>query len=110
MKKLVALLTVVALLLTLTASFAIAEGTGFGLGTMFVYTENGKGLNVRSSPETGENIIGSLPYGASVDVTGFDGSWARISYSGGTAWVQSRFLQWYAPGPKPYYENSRANM
>lgn len=101
MKKLVALLTAVALLLTVMASFASAEGTGFGLGTMFVYTENGKGLNVRSSPETGENIIGSLPYGASVDVTGFDGSWARISYSGGTAWVQSRFLQWYAPGPKP---------
>ena len=101
MKKLVALLTAVALLLTVMASFASAEGTGFGLGTMFVYTENGKGLNVRSSPETGENIIGSLPYGASVDVTGFEGSWARIAYLGGPAWVQSRFLQWYAPGPRP---------
>jgi len=101
MKKLVALLTAVALLLTVTASFAAAEGTGFGLGTMYVYTANGKTLNVRSSPDTGDNIIGQLAYGAAVDVVGFNGNWARITYSGGTAWVQSRFLQWYAPGPKP---------
>ena len=101
MKKLISILAALALLLTMTASFASAEGRGLGLGTMFVYTENGKTLNVRSSPETGDNIIGSLKYGAQVNVTGFEGSWARISYQGGSAWVQSRFLQWYAPGPKP---------
>jgi uncharacterized protein YgiM (DUF1202 family) len=100
MKKMVALLTALALVLTMTVSFASAEG-GLGLGTMFVYTENGKTLNVRSTPETGDNIIGQLPYGAEVNVTHFEGSWARITYLGGTAWVQSRFLQWYAPGPKP---------
>jgi len=101
MKKLISILAAVVLLLTMTVSFASAEGGSLGLGTMFVYTENGKTLNVRSSPETGDNIIGQLQYGAEVNVTGFDGNWARITYLGGPAWVQSRFLQWYAPGPKP---------
>ena len=99
MKKIFAIFTAVVLLLSVTVTFASAAG--LGLGKMFVYTENGKTLNVRSSPETGDNIIGQLPYGASVNVTAFEGSWARIDYSGGSAWVQSRFLQWYAPGPKP---------
>ncbi len=81
--------------------FASAEGNNLGLGTMFVYTENGKTLNVRSTPETGDNIIGQLRYGSKVEVTAFEGSWAKIAYLGGSAWVQSRFLKWYAPGPKP---------
>ena len=101
MKKMISILAAIALLLTMTVSFASAEGNRLGLGTMFVYTENGKTLNVRSSPETGDNIIGHLKYGTEVNVTGFDGGWAKISYLGGPAWVQSRFLQWYAPGPKP---------
>jgi uncharacterized protein YgiM (DUF1202 family) len=101
MKKLISILAAVALLLTMTVSIASAEEKGLGLGTMFVYTENGKTLNVRSTPETGDNVIGQLAYGAQVNVIGFEGGWARITYLGGTAWVQSRFLQWYAPGPKP---------
>ncbi len=101
MKKLISILAAAALILTLTVPFASAEGGDLGLGTMFVYTENGKTLNVRSSPETGDNIIGQLQYGAEVHVTGFEGGWAKIAYLGGPAWVQSRFLQWYAPGPKP---------
>ena len=100
MKMLIPILLAVTLL-TMTVSFASAEGRSIGLGTMFVYTENGKTLNVRSSPATGDNIIGHLKYGAEVNVTDFEGSWAKISYLGGPAWVQSRFLQWYAPGPKP---------
>ena len=101
MKKLISILAAITLLLTMTVPFASAEGNGLGLGTMFVYTQDGKTLNVRSSPSTGDNIIGHLKYGAEVKVTGFDGNWAEITYQGGYAWVQSRFLQWYAPGPKP---------
>ena len=101
MKKLISIFVAVTMLLTMTVSFASAGSKSLGLGAMFVYTENGKTLNVRSSPETGDNIIGHLKYGAKVNVTGFEGSWARITYLGGTAWVQSRFLQWYAPDPKP---------
>ena len=76
MKKLIAILAAAVLLLAAAVPFASAEGNNLGLGTMFVYTENGKSLNVRSAPETGDNIIGSLPYGAEVRVTGFEGAWA----------------------------------
>ena len=101
MKKLISILAAV-VLLTMTVSFAFAEGEKLGQSTMFVYTENGKTLNVRSSPNTGDNIIGSLEYGTQVTVLAFEGDWAKIVYYlGGEAWVQSRFLQWYAPGPKP---------
>ena len=88
MKKLIAILAAAVLLLATAVPFASAEGNSLGLGTMFVYTENGKSLNVRSSPETGDNIIGSLEYGAKVNVTGFEGGWARLSYLGGSAWVE----------------------
>ena len=80
MKKLIAILAAAVLLLAAAVPFASAEGNSLGLGTMFVYTENGKSLNVRSTPETGDNIIGSLPYGAEVHVTGFEGAWARIGF------------------------------
>ena len=106
MKKLIAILTAVVLLLSCASAF----GASVGLGTMYVYTSNGKTLNVRSSPETGNNIIGSLQYGASVNVTGFEGDWARISYLGGPAWVMSRFLQWYQPGPKPTPQPSQPSQ
>ena len=103
MKKLISILAALMLLMTMAIPFATAEETGFGLGlgTMYVYTENGKTLNVRSSPEVRDNIIGTLDYGAAVTVMEFAGDWTRILYLGGPAWVQSRFLQWYVPGPKP---------
>lgn len=68
--------------------------------TMYVYTENGKSLNVRSTPYVGNNIIGYAPYRSSVQVIRFlDNGWACIAWYGGEAYVQSRFLQWYQPDP-----------
>ena len=98
MKKTISLLLVLALLMPLCATAQVIGGPG----TMYVYTENGKGLNVRSYPAKGDNIIGSLAYGDSVFVLEFLDGWCRILWgSYGDAYVQSRFLQWYAPGPKP---------
>lgn len=99
MKKLIALL-LAAVLLSFTA-VSVAEGIIGGPGPMFVYTENGKGLNVRSAPVKEDNIIGSLPYGSQVDVTEFNGEWATIRWGNSYAYVQSRFLQWYQPEAKP---------
>lgn len=99
MKKLIALL-LAAVLLSFTA-VSVAEGIIGGPGPMFVYTENGKGLNVRSAPVKEDNIIGSLPYGSQVDVTEFNGEWATIRWGDTYAYVQSRFLQWYQPKAKP---------
>ena len=99
MKKIMAVLLVIALLVPV---MAVAESMGrLGLGTMYVYTANGKSLNVRSTPQTGDNIIGHVKYGGSVNVVGFYGDWAEISWGDTTAYVQKRFLQWYAPKDKP---------
>ena len=100
MKKFVSILAAAVLLMTMTASFASAQTIG-GEGTMYVYTENGGPLNVRSDPRTGDNVIGQLEYGASVYVTVFDGDWCGIRYNSVIGWVQSRFLQWSMPAPKP---------
>ena len=96
-KRLVSLTAAVVLLLAVMMSSAGA------ISTMFVYTANGRTLNVRSSPNTGDNVIGRLAYGAEVGVERFlDNGWCAIVWgSYGTAYVQSSYLQWYAPGPKP---------
>ena len=98
MKKLLCLILALALLIPAAASLA---GGLVGPGTMFVYTANGKSLNVRSSPNTGDNIIGHLKFGAAVHVTEFQGDWCVIDWGDTCAYVQGRFLQWYAPKEKP---------
>ena len=99
MKKTLALFLVLALLLPVMASAATLGP--IGLGKMYVYTSNGKSLNVRSTPETGDNIIGHVAFGGEVNVVGFYGDWAEISWGDTTAYVQKRFLQWYEPKDKP---------
>lgn len=92
-----------ALVLVLAMALVVFIPTSYAVDTMYVYTENGKTLNVRSSPVTGDNVIGHLPYGSQVGVDHFlNNGWACIVWGGaGDAYVQSRFLQWYEPGPKP---------
>ena len=70
-------------------------------GTQWVYTDNGKSLNVRSTPSTGNNIIGSLKYGAEVTVVEmYSNGWAQILWQQnaygefGVAYVQRRNLAW----------------
>ena len=91
----------VALIAVLTMALFLPSASA--ISTMFVYTENGRSLNVRSAPVVGDNQIGSLAYGAEVHVESFlNNGWCAIVWgSWGTAYVQSRYLQWYQPGPKP---------
>ena len=58
----------------------------------WVVTGNRGGLNVRSYPSYGDNVVGSLPYGTQVTVVAYTGSWAQIRYSGMTGYVVSSFL------------------
>lgn len=81
--------------------------------TMYVYTDNGKSLNVRRNPSTSESAIGSLKYGDAVSVrmTSANG-WATIDWSSGdgyVAYVQSRFLVPYKPAPKSNTSSSSQN-
>jgi hypothetical protein len=80
---------VLALAVFATAAFAeeVTEET-----TYYVYTENGKDLNVRNAPNG--DIIGTLPYGEEVKVTAIiNDYWALIEYQNGEpGYVNSRFL------------------
>lgn len=102
MKKLIGLLLAMALLAAL-AMPAMAEDQG---KDMYVYTQNGKDLLVRSSMSTTEdNVVGSLPFGAKVITYGSpQPGWTVIDYGNGSfsAYVMSRFLVKSKPtGGKP---------
>lgn len=91
-KVLTVLLAMALLLLWVTPVFANT--------TMYVYTDNGKPLNIRTDPWVGENIITTIPFGSEVSVNYFmeDGTWACIQWKQGVdAYVQSRYLISYRP-------------
>ena len=102
-KKLLSLALAAILLAALIPAAALADSER----TMYVYTENGKSLNVRSAPVVGDNIIGTLAFGYPVTVTAVSANgWSTIlwqSYYGEffNAYVQSRFLVNYKPSAKP---------
>ena len=90
MKKAIGLLlAAVLLVLTVSAAFAETQGT-----TMYVKTQNGKALNVRSSMSTEDdsNIIGSLRYGSKVITYGSNGSWTMIDFGNTTGFIMSKYL------------------
>ena len=89
-----------ALLLILCAVPVLAES--ITVTTMYVYSDNGKGLNVRSTPYVGNNIIGLAPFGSEIKVREFmENGWACIEWPAtGIAYVQSRFLQWDKPASR----------
>ncbi len=71
--------------------------------TMYVYTSNGKSLNLRDYPSKDGNIIANIPYGASVKVdTSYVGSsWLHVTYNKHTGYCMSRYLTDKKPSPKP---------
>lgn len=79
--------------------------------TYYVYTENGKGLNIRQYPSTLAPVLGTVRFGGSVEVIALDAGngWTLIHYSGesnlgnwyGDAYVQTKFLTPYYPGTAP---------
>jgi len=70
---------------------------------MYVYSENGKSVWIRSTPEKrNDNIIGSAKYGQKVMVEFINSTgWAVILYNGQEAYMMGRYLLDYKPGPKP---------
>ena len=62
-----------------------SSGGTASLGIKTVSVTNA--LNVRRSPELGDNIVGQLPNGIKVDVTQIEGKWAKIE-----GWVSTNYL------------------
>lgn len=77
-KRILSLMLAAVLVLAVFVPAGIAEEVKEG-NDYYVYTENGKGLNVRSEP--GGDIVGQLRYGDKVTVDSFiNESWAMITY------------------------------
>ena len=71
-KRLISMALIAMMMAMLIPTLASAEDR-----IMYVYTDNGKSLNVRSAPNTGDNIIGSLKYGEKVDVISISNGWVN---------------------------------
>ena len=97
MKKVISLILAM-MLLVLFTSAVMSESQGTD---MYVYTKNGKPLNVRSSMSTQDdsNIIGSLKYGTKVITYGHQDGWAIIDYGNTTGYIMYRFLVKEKPDP-----------
>ena len=117
-KRLIALLMILALAASMIpAAFAEDDSVPESAGYYYVYTENGKGLNVRESP--GGTTVGSLKYGTRIYCYYRDGGngWALIDfyynkpgYGYGTyaAYVSSRYLRKNKPEPRKSSGSSSA--
>ena len=88
-------------------------------GYYYVYTENGKGLNVRESP--GGEVVGSLKYGTRIYCYYRDGGngWALIDYyynkpgygyATYAAYISSRYLRKNKPEPRQSSSSSSSSM
>ncbi len=100
MKRLVSLVLLAVLAVSLLPVTSMAEDVLI----MYVYTENGKRLNVRSAPSTNSQVLDKIDYGEAVHVLMTSASgWATIEWingEGGVAYVQSRFLVTTKPAAK----------
>ena len=110
-KRLIALLMALVLAAGLIPAALAEDNTpSDSAGYYYVYTENGKGLNVRATP--GGDVVGSLKYGTRIYCYYRDGGngWALIDYyynnpgyGYGTyaAFISSRYLRKTKPPAKP---------
>lgn len=102
MKKIITSILALILIaaLALTASAEIIDGETF----MYIKTNTGVGLKVRSTPEVlkdDSNVVDVLPYGTRVRVDGYEknGVWALISVDGCRGcFVYTRYLSAKNPG------------
>lgn len=76
-----------------TTANASATNTTSNSGSVgFVSISNTSSyLNLRSTP--GGSVIGSLPYGAKLQILGTDGSWYKVSYDGKTGYVSTSYVK-----------------
>lgn len=69
-------------------------------GTYFV-TSSG-GLNIRSGPSIQYDIIGNLPYGEEISVTGkVQNDWFEISFQGTNGFISAKYLSAKPPSTLP---------
>jgi len=97
----------ISLALTMLLVLATLPATAFvggeaGTWHAYVYTSNGKGLNLRPEPGTNNPPIATIPYGASVHLNDYiDKTWVEVDYNNYHGYVMGRYLTYEKPAPKP---------
>lgn len=62
------------------------------LRTGIVRTQGGR-LNIRRQPNTNSDVLGQIPNGTEVTVTGQDGNWYTVQYNGIAGYVFGQYLE-----------------
>ena len=99
LKKMTAMMFTVMLVLVL-----MIPSVSFAEKSMYVYTENGGSLNIRTEPWTGDNVIKQMPFGSEVYVIrNLGNGWTELAWGGmyDYAYCQTRFLVSKKPAKKP---------
>ena len=65
--------------------------------TMYVSTENGKGLNLRARPETGSTLLNTYAVGTAVTVLHRKGDWAYVKAGSRHGFMMLKFLSTEKP-------------
>lgn len=69
---------------------------------MYVYTENGRTLNLREAPNTNSKVLVQIPYGDEVWISyKVDGTWSYGHWGGQFGYMQTRFLVSTQPTARP---------
>lgn len=99
MKKSLALLLALAVIASVCCVSTAALADSYPL---YVYTENGKTLNLREAPNTDAKVLQNIPFGDEFWVSYFLGNgWAYGHWGGEFGYVMSRYLVTEKPTHKP---------
>lgn len=95
MKKTISLMLCL-LVLFLAPVAALAE-------TMYVKTESGTGVHLRTGPSTDYDIMETVPYGAAVEVVEmlYGSAWVNVAHNGNYGYMMMRYLSYDKPTPAP---------
>ena len=112
-KKIIVIALVIMSLFTAVIPLASADNSTFRRYqtpvVMYVYTEDGGTLNVRSTPMTAvKNVITKLGFGSAVTVIGYDiahPDWVAIQHTRGIAWVMAKYLTGEQPARNAREQN-----
>ena len=85
--------------LTATDPGSGGGGGGTVLYDVYVTSTNGRGVNMRSTPSKGNNVIGFYDVGTKAGMITPGGTWSRISLDGKTGYMMTAFLSKTVPDP-----------
>ena len=69
--------------------------------TKYVYSENGKEVNLRKSPDKSAALVDRIPYGEEVEWLKGEDGWSYLKWKGKYGWMMDEFLVDEIPGPGP---------